>query len=1174
MSLGTKIKMRLAVPALLAAALSLWMADKAIAGAVAGKGPQPPSAAAPAPVPVPPSTSASSPAPTPPVMPEKEQATAPVAAPAPAAPSTITAAQEAPLPSKLQIKTGNHGDFARAVFDCPKLTAYNITAEGNVLHIKLDIQQAPKIVNAKTAQIKKVVAVLQGDGTLKVDITMAAGATFKDFRFQNKIIVDIYSASAKRASPEKKPVVAQNKTPAEPSKAASLPPDKSVNNKSADNKKNELPPISLTTANAVPPKKSAAPEQKQTASPAPVKQVAEKTAAPALAVPAVPVPAVDTAPALSDPEAIADAQLPGKPETALPVWNLAITKPDGGAPVDAKPAATAPPPPVQPGDENRTATITLSTLSPLRLAVFTRYNALWIVTDAVGTDAAAPAVTGPMADFIVAPKILTFAQGTAYRYILPQKFYLSVTKQNLSWQVQLLPQPPQTSSVPLSAELRIEKDPQSHAAMLVSYMKGAGDPLSFEDPEIGDKLYVVPTSMADQAVEEERHMPDLDIIPAETGMVVRPLKDDVGVRHIMLTDEAAAPAEKNDKDKKDKTNKTGKAVKADEAPASPTLNDVVVVTSPFGLSVTPSGGTITLIGTADEVSDNDNNRLFDFPNWRRGGREKLQKNRQELQGKIAAAETPEERAGLLMDLAKLYFANDFGQEALGVMDMALVENPELEKNPDFIAIRGAANAMAGHFKEALQDLSLPAIQQHPEVNLWVGYAAAATEQWHMADRSFPKSNRLLLQYPDNIAIPFTIYMAESALHLGHTDMANQLLDSINQTSGALDPRYQAASDYLRGITYAQQGQPEKATALWEPVAKGLDRLYHAKASLSLTRLLLQEKKITLKQAIDQVDSLRFAWRGDGLEVNILHTLGALKVQDGQILSGLEDMKTAADLADSLLDDSAPIRDDMKKVFTDLFTSDVAGKVAPLEIVSAYNEFSNLIPPGPDAATAALNFVDSLIRMDLLDRAAALMEDQLKTGKLPDDKFAALGIKLTAVYLLDSKPAKALDALLETDKPGLPQRIHEERTLLKARAQSQLGETEDAISTLSSLNSKNALRLKADVLWRAQKWAEAAAATEVLLPDPKKPVSDEDAPYVINAAVAYKLAGNMDKLKEVKAKYEAPMASTKLASTFDVVTRDGGDSALGDRETMLKIAGEVDMFKGFLENYKAGLGSGS
>ena len=266
---------------------------------------------------------------------------------------------------------------------------------------------------------------------------------------------------------------------------------------------------------------------------------------------------------------------------------------------------------------------------------------------------------------------------------------------------------------------------------------------------------------------------------------------------------------------------------------------------------------------------------------------------------------------------------------------------------------------------------------------------------------------------------------------------------------------------------------------------------------------------------------------------------------------------------------------MKRIFTDLFLSDTSGsKVKPLEMVSVYNEFSTLIPPGPEATTAALNFADSLIRMDLLGKAADIMEDQFKNGSLPDDKSAALGTKLTAVYLLDSKPKEALAALQETDKSGLSSRIREERTLLKARAQSQLGQTSDAIATLSMFNSKNAQRLKADVLWRAQKWADAATATESLLPDLTKPLTDEDASYVVNDAVAWKLAGNMDKLKEIKTKYESAMAATKLASTFDVVTRDGGSSALGDRESMLRIAGEVDMFKGFLENYKAGLGSGS
>ena len=1178
MSLGTKIKMRLVAPTLLAVVLSLWMTDQVMAkNAVAGKGVQPtyeqaPVISAPAatPVPVPLAIPPSPPAPIV-LAPAAAPAATPAAIPVPATTEVsvpATPKTNIAVPALL-IKTGNHGTFARAVFDCPKLTAYHITATGDVLHITLDTKAAGKIVVAKTPLIKKITATPGHDGLLRVDIVTPAGVTFKDSRFQNKIILDISAATASAPAPA--PAVV---TPA----------------KVAAEKKKPLPaPISITPAKVIASTPApAAPSPKVVAAPA-----TEKTAA----VPAMPVAPVekDSSPALSDPEAIAAARIPGKSENAAPVWDLAITKPDGGAPVEKKATPVPAPPATAAGEDDRTATITLSSLSPMRLAAFERFGALWLVTDAKGTAASLPVITGPMADFIIPPKVLRFKQGTAYRYTFPKKFYPHVAKQNLSWTVTLLPEPSPASAATLSAELRVQSDKKTKEVMLVAYLKGAGDVLSFEDPEIGDTLFVVPTNIADQAVQEARHMTDLETIPALTGLVIRPLKDGLSVRHIMLADESAVPNKKDNKDIKDakdvqevkdkdsKDSKDGKdksdkekaaAAATAPLPNNTAANDVIVATAPFGLSVMPEGDSIiTLIG-ADEAADDYNNRLFNFPNWQRGGIEKLQSNRQELQEKIAAAASPEERAGLLMDLAKLYFANNFGQEALGILDMVQIENPDMEKNPDFIAIRGAASAMSGHYKEALQDLSFPAIQKRPEVNLWIGFASAATEQWHMADRSFPKSNRLLLQYPDNIAIPFTIYMAESALHLGHTDMANQLLDSINKTSEVLDPRYKAAIDYLRGIAFAQQGAPEKAAALWEPVAGGLDRLYHTKAALSLTRLQLQEKKITLKEAIDRVDSLRFAWRGDGLEVTILHTLGALKVQDGQVLSGMEDMKQAADMADSLLDDSVPIRDDMKHILSDLFLTDTVSKIKPLEAVSVYNEFGNLIPPGPDAVTAALNFADSLIRMDLLSKAAALLEDQLKSGNLPEDKAAALGTKLTAVYLLDSNPKQALAALQETEKPGLSDRIREERTLLKARAQSQLNETADAITTLSALNSKNAQRLKADVFWRAQKWSEAATAIETLLPDPTKPLSEQDASYVVNAAVAWKIAGNMDKLKEIKMKYEGPIATTKLATTFGVVTRDGGSSALGDRETMLKIAGEVDMFKGFLENYKAGLGSGS
>ncbi|MDE1151966.1 MAG: hypothetical protein PW788_05445 [Micavibrio sp.] len=78
--------------------------------------------------------------------------------------------------------------------------------------------------------------------------------------------------------------------------------------------------------------------------------------------------------------------------------------------------------------------------------------------------------------------------------------------------------------------------------------------------------------------------------------------------------------------------------------------------------------------------------------------------------------------------------------------------------------------------------------------------------------------------------------------------------------------------------------------------------------------------------------------------------------------------------------------------------------------------------------------------------------------------------------------------------------------------------------------------------------------------------------MVNAAVAYKLAGDTKGLADIRSRYNAVMAATTLANTFGTVTRSGGNSALSDRDTILKIIDEVDMFKGFLDTYKGGKGS--
>lgn len=874
------------------------------------------------------------------------------------------------------------------------------------------------------------------------------------------------------------------------------------------------PTPSAKTAEASPPAAEPAPL------PAPVKNTAETTATPE----PEPAPAQSEAPEILLPPAVTAAAPPlptdaPEPEpaqlaTILPqniIVDEALTGPEAEAPRAV--------------EDNRT-TLRFSSVAPLQLAVFVRGDHLWIVTEGSTGSAQTPEAQGPLAKLIGTPEVSRFTGGTAYRYRLPPQTFVAVDKSNMVWEVAL-------ASLPLQAPGReivhVEFDSASGKAKLLAALKGSGKLLTLQDPDAGDTLHVIAVSQPSERIDQGRRFSDVEIMPAFAGMVVRPLADGLRVTRI---------------------------------------NDYVIVTAPNGIRATPDAGPILLTDAGSRMAG-EYPRLFDFPNWRQGGIDHLSRNRRLLEQRAADAPNDDIRNEALMNMALLYFANNFGQETLGVLRLIEMRSPALARNPNFIALRGAAAAMAGHYQDALQDLSHPAIQQHPEVNLWIGYAAAATEQWRMANRSFPPDNSLLVEYPPGIATPFTVYMAESALRLGRTDTAIRLLETLDTWGRSTENHYRAAIAYLKGEAARQEGRKVEAIRIWRPVANGLDRLYHAKASLALANLELAENIIPLKEAIDRIDSLRFAWRGDGLEVQILHNLGQLKVQNGQYLEGLGDMRKAMTLADSLLGDTDVIRADMSRVISDIFIGGLAQNIAPLEAISIHSAYASLMPTGTEGSVATLNFADFLIRVDLLEKAAELIDSQLRTGAAPSEKVPPLGAKLAAVYLLDGRPAEALSALQRSQRSDTAPPLEQERQMMRARALSQLNRTDDAITALASIDTAEAKRLRADVLWRARRWIPAAQAIEALLPEGTPAALEEDtADMVVNAAVAYKLGGNSEGIGSLRRRFGTAIAATPQANAFGVVTRDSGGSTLSDRETILKIAGEVDMFKGFLKGYQS------
>jgi hypothetical protein len=116
------------------------------------------------------------------------------------------------------------------------------------------------------------------------------------------------------------------------------------------------------------------------------------------------------------------------------------------------------------------------------------------------------------------------------------------------------------------------------------------------------------------------------------------------------------------------------------------------------------------------------------------------------------------------------------------------------------------------------------------------------------------------------------------------------------------------------------------------------------------------------------------------------------------------------------------------------------------------------------------------------------------------------------------------------------------------------------------------KLRADIAWHAGYWDEAAQALENVIIDRNisltRPLNEADTAVILQRAVALNLANDRVGLAAVREQFLDAMAQTDKAKVFEVVTRPRQSAALADRNTLLGIVSEVDLFKDFLDTYRS------
>src|SRR5581483_4461768 len=93
-----------------------------------------------------------------------------------------------------------------------------------------------------------------------------------------------------------------------------------------------------------------------------------------------------------------------------------------------------------------------------------------------------------------------------------------------------------------------------------------------------------------------------------------------------------------------------------------------------------------------------------------------------------------------------------------------------------------------------------------------------------------------------------------------------------------------------------------------------------------------------------------------------------------------------------------------------------------------------------------------------------------------------GTRLAMVYLMNHKPDRALAALRSTRRSDLGNELRTQRLLLEARALSDTGRHDVALEVVSNVEGREAVRLRADILWAARRWHAAAEQIEMLYAD--------------------------------------------------------------------------------------------
>ncbi|NRB11329.1 MAG: hypothetical protein HRU35_06960, partial [Rickettsiaceae bacterium] len=454
------------------------------------------------------------------------------------------------------------------------------------------------------------------------------------------------------------------------------------------------------------------------------------------------------------------------------------------------------------------------------------------------------------------------------------------------------------------------------------------------DPEVGDTLNIIPVRTTGLRVNSPKDAIEFRLLKSIQGIAISLMSDDIIIekykQELRILPDSTLPIEQ--------------AAKVDL----------------FQHEIENYQDLATILPVLDKNLD-----ILDF---------NQQKSR--LISEAAMAKNPEEAFKRNLALAKFYYMYEWYHESLDALLVAKKLAPEIYKRSLKARFLTAVNySLIGEYGNAKIEydrlLIHGKVNNIDEVILWSKYNNFSLGANVGGGIGFLKNlGRTISLYSEDKYWQLAFAEIEIALAANKLSDVDRLFKMLKKP---IKEKYANSLKFYQANYYRKNNRINVAKQLFQSLIVLEDDPFNStRARFEVTKMLLKHKKITLQKAIGELDNLRFAWRGDQLEYEILMTLANYYRNNNEIMNSLRTYKYIQNAFGNKVSNFY-ITSEMARIFNDVFLPGGIGETMDdFTVVALFYEFKELNPIGEKGDKVILSIAKKLVQLDLLENATNLL----------------------------------------------------------------------------------------------------------------------------------------------------------------------------------------------------------